>query len=135
MIDINQDMRSKLAVAKKIDLGRPTKYRPEMCDQLPEIYRYGADIGEACVQLGISRRTYYNWKEAHPEFKRATDWGEQLSLAWWTRLGAKMATGEVEGSAAVWIFNMKNRAGWRDKVEFDRTRSIEVVVDQNDLDV
>ena len=46
------------------------------------------------------------------------DEAKRLCLAWWEKLGRDGAMGAIEGfNATSWIFNMKNRAGWADKVD------------------
>ncbi len=43
---------------------------------------------------------------------------QRKSLLFWERIGTAGATGKLEGfNATSWIFNMKNRAGWTDKIE------------------
>lgn len=51
-----------------------------------------------------------------PEFQAAVKKGEEACNIWWERLGRKLAM-DGGGNSAVWIFNMKNRFGWRDKQE------------------
>ena len=97
--------------------GRPTKYRKEICDKLPKLFANGASVAEVCVELGISKDTFYKWKARHPQFADAVKEGLTLSEAWWARVG-KMGTlglGESQVNATMWIFNMKNRFHWSDR--------------------
>lgn len=48
-----------------------------------------------------------------PEFRQAVKEAQTACNMWWERLGRKLAS-EGGGNSAVWIFNMKNRFGWRD---------------------
>jgi len=70
----------------------------------------------ASAAIGISKDTLYRWAESKPEFSDAIKQGEQLSRLFWERIGLKGLKGEIPGfNATTWIFNMKNRHGWRDK--------------------
>jgi predicted RNase H-like HicB family nuclease len=100
-------------------MGRPAKYTKKLCKELPEMFANGESVAEVCQQIGIARRTFYNWleDETKPEFKEAYEDGQALSEAFWMRLGRLGAAGKVDINAATWIFNMKNRFGWKDKQE------------------
>lgn len=77
---------------------------------------------------GIAKDTYYRLMEDHPEFLAAVKEARTLSMAWWENLGQEMAFGNIQGNPTCWIFNMKNRAGWRDKTEVsgDPDRPVQV---------
>ena len=83
----------------------------------------GAGIKELAIYLRVSRQTIYSWcdekhKQYHRPFAQAVELGRELSEAWWMRYGRLAMMGRVRaGPAAWWIFNMKNRFGWRDRVE------------------
>jgi hypothetical protein len=98
--------------------GRPTKYEPAMCERVIELMRDGASKHEVAADLGIAWQTFLNWQKdgRFPEFMDAVSRGELLSQAWWERAGRSAVMGTISGfNAASWIFNMKNRFGWRDK--------------------
>ena len=98
--------------------GRPTKYKPEMCSRLTEMMGQGKSKAYVATQLGVHIDTLYEWGKVHPEFSEALKLGEQASVSHWEELGHKGVTGQIEGfNASAWIFNMKNRAHWRDKTE------------------
>jgi transposase len=109
--------------------GRPTKYNPEICDKVPSMFANGESQNEVAAALEIDRDTFKEWKKTHPEFKRAVDMGLELSEAWWERLGRAGSTGKINVNATLWIFNMKNRFGWKDKSEIDG-HGITLVIDK-----
>ena len=74
------------SIAKQ-KMGRPTKYRPELCAPVIDLMRQGASKVEVCAELDISRDTFYRWQEEHPEFSDTVAKGELLAEAWWTRHG------------------------------------------------
>lgn len=96
--------------------GRPTKYRPEMCERVTRYMAEGASKEAAAGHLQITKDTLYRWIAKHPKFSDAVKLGESLSRAWWEELGRKAAMGQVDGFAATpWVFCMKNIHGWKDK--------------------
>jgi hypothetical protein len=67
-----------------------------------------------------SAKTIRSYAKAYPEDFPAEklERAARESLLVWERLGMQGAKGEIAGfNATSWIFNMKNRAGWRDKIE------------------
>jgi transposase len=104
-------------------MARPTKYNKKICDTLPDLFRDGQSVAEVCVELGIAKDTFYNWQKAHKEFSDAIKKGLELSEAWWERLGRRAANGKQQINPTVWIFNMKNRFGWRDQQSIDLNAS------------
>ncbi len=83
----------------------------------------GAGIKELAHYLGVSRQTIYDWcdekhAQYHRRFAEAVAIGRELSEAWWMRYGRLAMMKQVTAAPpSWWIFNMKNRFGWRDRVE------------------
>ena len=49
-------------------------------------------------------------------------------LKFWEGIGIRGTNGEISFfNAGSWIFNMKNRAGWTDKVDHDHGGKVEIV--------
>ena len=102
--------------------GRPTKYKAEYCERVVQLMSKGWSKEEVVYDpeegLGICYQTFLNWQDEHPEFKQAVAMGERASAAWWSKTGRTAVLGGIDGfNSATWIFNMKNRFGWADKVE------------------
>ena len=98
--------------------GRPTKYKKEMCEEATKFMSQGFSKAEAAAHLGITRETLNQWEKGKAEFSDAIKEGENQSALWWAKMGMAGMTGKVPGfNAAIWIFNMKNRHGWKDKQE------------------
>ena len=96
--------------------GRPTKYKPEMCAQLVDAMAEGFSKEAAAAQIGVAKQRLYDWAEKHEEFRDAIKEGEQRCLNFWEGIGIQGVRGHIEGfNASAWIFNMKNRAHWRDR--------------------
>jgi hypothetical protein len=50
-------------------VGRPSKYTPELADQICETMVAGHDLVETCDILKLSRATVYRWLNEHPDFE------------------------------------------------------------------
>ena len=102
----------------------PAKYDPQLAEKLPDMFNGGESVVEVCVSLGIARKTFYMWVKEYPEFGEAFARGKERSEAWWTRIGRAAAAGKVNGfMSGPWIFNMKNRFGWKDQADITVTQN------------
>ena len=104
--------------AKK--LGRPTNYKEEYCDIIVEEMAKGLsfEASGGDKRIAVSKDTLYQWLKKYPAFSDAKKKGENLCLNFWERIGIGRALGKVpKGCAASYIFNMKNRFLWRDRLE------------------
>ena len=132
-----------MAKPDKKPVGRPSKYREDYDALLIDFMAEGMSFEAFGGHIGVTRPTLYTWLDKHPGFKAAYDLGQTKCQEWWENLGKQMARGvseervlvkelhretpdgvvteQVYGpaspNASVWIFNMKNRFGWRDKTE------------------
>lgn len=100
--------------------GAPTKFRPEMCELLIEHMSKGLSYESfgATLTPRIGRATLYHWESTHPEWKQAKDVGQTAMELFLERIGIAGMTGQLKNfNATVWIFQRKNKSGWRDSVE------------------
>ena len=97
--------------------GRPTKYSPKLCALLPSMFANGESVSEVCAELGIHKDTFFEWVKTYKDFSDSYKKGLELSEAWWTKLGRSGAMGRTKIQPATWIFNMKNRFKWTDRIE------------------
>lgn len=86
-------------------------YDPSICDTIVELFRDGSSITKVCaIKLGIGRSTYYQWKEDHPEFKKAAEMGEELAEVYHESKLEDGADGKIKDyNAPSRIFLVKNR--------------------------
>jgi len=106
--------------------GRPSAYKPEYCEKAIEVLKRGFSKDAVAGHIGVTKKTLYNWMKTHKEFLHAIKEGEEYSRMFWEELGIEMVTAG-QGNATVWIFNMKNRFGWRDKKELGVEGDLRVV--------
>jgi len=96
--------------------GGPTKYKTEYCDQVIELMYKGHSIEEVAYFLKVDKKTIYNWKDAHEEFFHALKKGADFSEGWWKLKGTQNIENK-DFNSTLWYMNMKNRFGWKDKIE------------------
>jgi hypothetical protein len=99
----------------------------------------GLSFESFAAVIGVNRDTLYAWCDAHSEFSDAKKRGDAASLLWWEKIGKAAMIGQAmtthDGklisfnnfNATIWIFNMKNRHGWR-----DRREEIQVMQDRDE---
>jgi hypothetical protein len=105
-------------MSAKRKVGRPTTYKPEYCEMLVEHMKDGLSFESFAAVVNVNRDTVHEWKRVHPEFSESKNRGEAQSMIWWEKLGRAAAAGKVPNfNAAVFIFSMKNKFGWRDRID------------------
>ncbi len=97
--------------------GHP-KYSKDMCEQVIEYFKEGMTIVEVSQKLGVTRQSYYDWKDKHPEFKRAAEFGEEAAEAFHCHIGRHAMLGfpdpdmkeeYMHFNTAIYCFTMKTR--------------------------
>jgi transposase len=93
----------------KSDGGRPSKYKPEMCEKLLDLMAEGKTDTQTCAMLDISHDSLARYRRQHPELAEAYNKGKLLQQAAWEALGMQIVTGQIKGAnATVYIFLMSN---------------------------
>jgi hypothetical protein len=89
-------------------MGCITLYNSEYhCDRFIELCRDGKTIAQIQAEFGISKQTFYDWKERNPDFKAAVEVGIVHAQAYAEKTLDEIAQGKIEGNAAAQIFKMK----------------------------
>ena len=103
---------------KRSEMGTQVKYKDKYCEMLIEHMEGGLSIEAFAGVVSVARSTLYEWVNTYPEFKAAKEQGYCKSLLFWEKMGRSGAAGKIINfNAASYIFNKKNRFGWRDKTE------------------
>lgn len=118
--------------AKSIWTTGSERYHKAVCKIVTDFLKKGYSRQVISAHLGIHYNTLARWEKEHPELQEAIAEGMVYSQLWWETLGIKAAQGRVKNfNASAWIFNMKNRFGWKDKTELsgdeDKPISVRVV--------
>ena len=102
--------------------GRPTKYRPEMCERVIELGMQGASKVEIAFELGVRRMTLENWASEHPDFLDALTHAKEAEQVWWEREGrTNLKTQGFQSS--MWSRSMAARFpdDWRETSRHEQT--------------
>jgi len=109
--------------------GRPTKYRSEYCKMLIDHMTSGLSYQSFAAVVNVNIDTLYEWEKNNKDFSDAKRVGFTNNLHFWEKLGVLGAAGKVKGfNVTSWIFNMKNRHGWRDRVSLDVDAKVDVTL-------
>lgn len=76
-------------------------------------------------KIGVTKRTLYNWVEAHEEFLEAKRLGFEQCRLFWERKGID-GLSQKGFQERLWLANMKNRFGWTDARDIKHSGSVGV---------
>lgn len=118
------------------ELGAPTKYNDNLPSELVDHMSKGLSFESFASVAHVSKDTLYDWTDPKsprfkPDFSDAKKEGVSRCLLFWERIGVHAALNlgmtykdefgnehaVTTYNATIWIFNMKNRFGWRDKTD------------------
>lgn len=101
-------------------MARPTDYKPEYDEMLITHMSEGMSYESFAGKIGAYKQTLYNWEKSQPTFLDAKREAWEKSRYFWEKIGVGGAVGKVNGfNVTAWIFNMKNRFGWRDRTDIN----------------
>jgi len=100
----------------KPKLGRPTDFKPEYCEMLIEHMKKTQTYESFSTELGVCRKTLYNWERDNPSFLHAKRIGKEFFERSMFNIGMSIATGKIKGNPACFIFLAKNTTSFRDDV-------------------
>lgn len=96
------------------------KYKKEYTDLLIKHMSEGLSFESFAGLIGVARSTLYDWVDTIPEFAAAKEEAWARSLLHWERVGKEgmfMGGKDNPFNATVWVFSMKNKFSWSDRVE------------------
>lgn len=94
-------------IAKR-PVGRPTKYRPEYCEQVVDLGAQGHSLNSIAYLLGVLRQNLYDWADQHEEFSSALQKAKLAEQHWWEEAG-RSGMFMDKFNAAVWKTSMQAR--------------------------
>lgn len=119
---------SKLVVSteEQNPVGRPSKYKPEYCQQLIEHMASGLSFETfaAVVNPRVNQDTLHEWVKVHEDFSEAKGQAYAANQIFWEKLGIDHIINKSDGmgdgisksrslNGQVWSLNMINRFKWR----------------------
>ena len=107
-------------------VGRPTEYNEDLCQKLIDHMAEGLSFESFGAVVFQGKSTLYEWATRHKDFAEARATGQELSRAYWEKLGRDYVISRSESitnvgsnsasiNSAVYGMIMKNRFGYRDK--------------------
>ena len=63
--------------------GRPTKFRPDLCQRVVELMAEGRSLDGCAALLGVHPDSLYEWQRVHPEFSEAVRAGRAAATTFW----------------------------------------------------
>lgn len=149
-------MTKKKKEEDKLPVGRPEEDLEDLPDhwqsKVLAKYKFGASDVEIKAMIwewrgSFSESLWSRWLQDETEFSQTIKQGRLLSQVWWEKKGRKHIMDETtlalkDGKPVIkklntvlWYMNMKNRFGWKDKVEqqIDTSFTINVAPDEQDL--
>jgi len=67
-------------------VGRPSKYRPEYCDDIVKYMAQGNTFVQFAAEIGVDYETLLAWSKKHPEFNGAKKKAEKATQSFWERV-------------------------------------------------
>ena len=102
-----------MSKAKKI--GRPLiKIDDKVCRQAETLSAQGLTMKQIANVLGMGEATLYEKQREFPEFSESIKRGKDKGIA---KITNALFNKAVNGDNTAMIFYLKNRAGWKDRVE------------------
>lgn len=78
----------------------------------------GADFRSFAGKVGVTEKTLYDWKKAHPSFNEASLLALEKAYTWWEKLARKylfIRKDEERIDTGMFVLNMRNRFHWLSK--------------------
>jgi|TARA_R110000744_G_C19265801_1_gene551869 hypothetical protein len=103
-------------------MARPSiKIDNDLCLKAESLAAQGLTADQIASVLGMGESTLYEKQKQYPEFSEAIKKGRSKGIATITNTLFNKAK---SGDNTAMIFYLKNRAGWKDKVETEHTGEI-----------
>jgi len=109
------------------------KWKKKYCEMLVDHMAKGLSIEAFAGEIGVTRNCVYKWRERHECFEKAFEQGKAKQHLFFEKMGIHAMAGKIKNfPASTYIFTMKNKLGWKDKVEVDNNGSININIDDDD---
>ena len=117
--------QGEIILATNSFLGRPTKYKPEYCQQVIDFMSKGYSLTAFAGNILVAFSTIQEWEKAHEAFSAAIKIGKAARTG---ILEKELLEKENGPQVTARIFALKNAAPdeWREKVEHDVNLKIDI---------
>lgn len=123
--------------------GRPTPYKEDFGEKAYDILSKGLSMAGVAKELGVTRKTVYNWMEKYPEFLYSIERGVEAGQDFYERIMRAKITGQKNSNfdpknscTSSLQFTLKTRFhkdyGNKDKLDIAQTSEIKISIDAED---
>jgi len=84
--------------------------------EVRDLYSEGGSDAEVAAHLNITIKEFHKQMADSRPFALLVEMGRTLSMAWWEKQ-ARLNVKNKTFNTPLWVFSMKNKYGWADKVE------------------
>lgn len=102
-------------------MARPSSFEAKFCKLLIAHMREGFGFESFAGVIDRAPSTIYKWVKEHPDFAEAKELAESHCLLFWEKIGIDNVRNK-EFNTVLWIVNMCNRFGWRQRQKDDDDR-------------
>lgn len=92
----------------KRPVGRPSKYRPEYCDEIIELGKDGKSIAQMAAHFDVDKASVFRWAEEHEDFRTALARAKAHSQKWWEDQAQKNLS-DRNFNAQLWLKSVASR--------------------------
>lgn len=92
----------------KRPVGRPSKYRPEYCDEIIELGKNGKSIAQMAAHFDVDKASVFRWAEEHEDFRTALARAKAHSQKWWEDQAQKNLS-DRNFNAQLWLKSVASR--------------------------
>ena len=92
----------------KRPIGRPSKYRPEYCDEIIDLGKNGKSIAQMAAHFDVDKASVFRWAEEHEDFRTAFARAKTHSQKWWEDQAQKNLS-DRNFNAQLWLKSVASR--------------------------
>ena len=92
----------------KRPVGRPSKYKPEYCEQIIELGKLGKSIAQMASHFDVDKASIFDWAAAHEDFSTALARAKAHSQTWWEN-AAQQNMDNRNFNAQLWLKSVASR--------------------------
>lgn len=96
------------AAKVKRPVGRPTKYKPEYCEQIIELGKQGKSIAQMASYFDVDKASIYDWAASQEDFSTALARAKAHSQTWWEDQAQKNMS-DRNFNAQLWLKSVASR--------------------------
>lgn len=119
MLDIEPPpFKRGFCVAKWNKRWRHPQTKLNQCNHLIHVMAKGGHVARVCVDLGITEKTFFDWRKRYPEWEEAYQIAKLYSKAFYEEFMLRGVAGQIPGfnaNGAKYI--MAAKMGWRGEKE------------------